>query len=295
MTIQTKDISFVVQGPVHKGRMGKHGEGYSTEECLLSIRRNFPGSKIILSTWKGSNVSSHLYDELVLNEDPGELLFADGSSNINRLLTSTQGGLRKVATPFVCKTRTDVYFKNDRLMKFYEKTHNQFPQKHKYFSKPILVHEKLTKNATFIGTHHFHLSDIFLFGCCDDIYRVFNVPHATGESLSAVNGHNEVYLWKTFRDQQAGACLYEDFLACETIIADSRRLGTWTPFDNKYRYAKLLTVSFRDWKLLYKYHEQKKIWCYSLFFLRSLIKRIGLEFTLTKIRGNLEKLRRRRV
>ena len=40
--ITSRDISVVVQGPIHKGR---------TKKCLQSIRKNLPEAEIILSTW----------------------------------------------------------------------------------------------------------------------------------------------------------------------------------------------------------------------------------------------------
>jgi len=60
--IEDYEISFVVQGLVTK----------DINLCLSSIRRYFPNSEIILSTWK--NIDTKYFfdcDALILNEDPG--------------------------------------------------------------------------------------------------------------------------------------------------------------------------------------------------------------------------------
>ena len=60
--ITSRDISVVVQGPIHKTR---------TKKCLQSIRKNLPAAEIILSTWQNSSVNGMDFDILVANEDPG--------------------------------------------------------------------------------------------------------------------------------------------------------------------------------------------------------------------------------
>ena len=55
--IENRDISVVVQGAVSKE--------YTTK-CLKSIRRNLPGSQIVLSTWEDSDTSGLDYDKLIV-------------------------------------------------------------------------------------------------------------------------------------------------------------------------------------------------------------------------------------
>ncbi len=50
--IDDEAITFVVQGPVQASASRQQIAGI-TEQCLNSIRRFFPKSTIILSTWKG--------------------------------------------------------------------------------------------------------------------------------------------------------------------------------------------------------------------------------------------------
>lgn len=291
MTLSTKQISFIVQGPIQKDCMGKHGRGYSTEECLLSIRRHFPESTIILSTWEGEEVPRFLYDIAIQSRDPGELTFVDGRSNINRLLLSTQRGIERAVTDFVCKTRTDIYFTSDALVHLYRQMQQKFPQQCPHLTLPAIVHEKFTKSALFCKSHHFHISDIFLFGGKRDIADLFSLPQATADRFIAADGHNEVYLWRAFGKSRSISS-YEEFLAKNTCIADSIKLGIWTPFDDRYSYANWLTLSYNDWRILYRYYEQNRGLYWPLFYLKSLAKRIGLELTSFKRRARWEALKR---
>ena len=56
--IQNKDITIVVQGPV---------DPVNTPKCIASIRKYFKGSKIILSTWEGTDTYGLDFDERYRN------------------------------------------------------------------------------------------------------------------------------------------------------------------------------------------------------------------------------------
>ena len=60
--IHSRDISIVVQGAVSP-RL--------TSQSLKQLRKLFPESEIILSTWEDSDTKNLNYDILVLNVDPG--------------------------------------------------------------------------------------------------------------------------------------------------------------------------------------------------------------------------------
>ena len=109
--ITSKELSFVVQGPVHTG-----GE-FSTINACNSIRKYFPDAEIILSTWIGENTEGITYDTLVLSEDPGGFLRWDKVMvNVNRQIVSSYNGIKATGRPYVVKTRTDILFNNDQLL-----------------------------------------------------------------------------------------------------------------------------------------------------------------------------------
>ncbi len=131
--ITSRDISVVVQGPIHKTR---------TKKCLQSIRKNLPEAEIILSTWKGSDISSfeRLYDILVENEDPGNALLRENAgkklyNNLNRQLLSTQEGLKKASRKYAMKLRSDMILADNRFLnsfdRFQKRSENYVLFKHK--------------------------------------------------------------------------------------------------------------------------------------------------------------------
>lgn len=171
MKLNDADLSFVVQGPIVTNSEGKPPV-YSTNEVLLSIRKNFPSAEIVLSTWKNSNVEALLYDLLVLNDDPGPLTINGANYNVNRLIESTVNGLNSCKNDYVVKTRTDIIFTSNALL---TKIKNIIPinGRYKLFQKKILttnfyVRDPLKSNVLY------HPSDILLMGKKNDVLSLFN-------------------------------------------------------------------------------------------------------------------------
>src|SRR4051812_39016207 len=110
LTPQPSEITVVVQGPV----LGKPADPVVeqlTRRCLLSVRRELPQAKIILSTWEGANVTGLSYDALVLSKDPGSVwAMVEGvlvPNNVNRQVLSSLAGVRAADTAYVLKLRSD--------------------------------------------------------------------------------------------------------------------------------------------------------------------------------------------
>ncbi len=106
------DLSFVIQGPVQAAPDRPQAEGI-TAQCLASVRKFFPRSRIILSSWEGQHVAGLDFDELVLSPDPGPVILRGPEGplwkeNLNRQLVSTRNGLRQVKTRRDCKLRSDM-------------------------------------------------------------------------------------------------------------------------------------------------------------------------------------------
>jgi hypothetical protein len=167
------DISFVVQGPIVA--KSSPGEGiYSTRDVLASIRKFFPDSEIILSTWKGSDIEGLIYDELVLSDDPGGFKLGGLTMNYNRLIVSTKTGIQKASRKYVVKTRSDITFTGNQLL---EQLQYITPVKSKYavFNKFVLSTIFYVRNPVKLNLV-FHPSDIFLVGEKEDVLSHFDVP-----------------------------------------------------------------------------------------------------------------------
>lgn len=112
--IEGHEITFVVQGPVQIFD-GRDQPENATELCISSIRKYFPDSTILLSTWHEQDLSGLDFDELVENEDPGPLDYGPIRGNINRQIVSTRNGLQNVKTKWAAKIRSDHFFQRDPL------------------------------------------------------------------------------------------------------------------------------------------------------------------------------------
>lgn len=170
--IVTKDISVVLQGAI---------DNYYTPMAINSIRRYLSGAKIILSTWNEQKIESLDVDEIIINEDPGAPSFekvngAKHCDNRNRLLVSTQGGIRNVSTMYTLKMRSDCILMGDGVVKNFDK----YPRKTgemNIFKKKLVVGEQCSITKLIFGKverpYLFHISDWFCFGLTEDVKTFF--------------------------------------------------------------------------------------------------------------------------
>ena len=169
--IKSKDISVVVQGPIHKGR---------TKKCLQSIRKNLPEAEIILSTWDDNCTTGLDYDILVLNKDPGAVQQNKFKNikfynNMSRMILSTNSGLEKAERKYTLKLRTDCCLENTNFLNMFD----CFPKRidnYKLFEHRIIASTLFSKFA--INEHNiktevpFHLSDWWFFGLTSDVKKL---------------------------------------------------------------------------------------------------------------------------
>lgn len=177
-----------------------------TKKSLAALRKLFPTSKIIFSTWKDSDLTGLDFDEVVENEDPGASVFnipddavpcpdkegfvqyfRNGKkkidkpkcNNVNRMILSVQEGLKKVDSKYVLKIRSDIILKNKNFLKYWDK----FPA---YNGKYKIFEHRIIMNSTFAQFAHvfdegiqllpFHMSDWLHFGLTKDVSLLFSCP-----------------------------------------------------------------------------------------------------------------------
>lgn len=175
--IDTHDISFIVRGK---------NIVLQTEKCINSIRKYFPESKIIFSTYEKENIAKLNFDEVIYSKDPGgEKLPGKEINNINRILLTTKIALETVITKYCVVLRSDMIFDSGKLLK---NIGNNFPKRNKLYtiSKNRLVFYNLfTRKEETIKGHSFpqifYLSDWFVFGLTDDVKNYFNKSSFTKE------------------------------------------------------------------------------------------------------------------
>lgn len=173
--LSSRDVTFVVQGNIR-------GE---IRECMASIRRFFPQSPIVLSTWAGSDISGVDCNEAVFSIDPGGLgdVYLPGNSNkehhpnnINRQIVSSHKGLSIVKTPYAVKTRPDLVFTGTGILNIYnqyERKNYKIDSKWRLFKKRVLM---LYPNNCQWQPLAYYMNDLVLLGCTEDLQEMWNIP-----------------------------------------------------------------------------------------------------------------------
>ncbi|MBZ2190303.1 WavE lipopolysaccharide synthesis family protein [Alcanivorax sp. JB21] len=178
--ISSRDVTVVVQGPVHTFR-GRPQEDGITQRCLASVRHHLPRACLILSTWEGQELSGLDYDELILNPDPGGNIVSyrkDGAArrlNHNRQIVSTVQGLRRVSTPYAMKLRSD----NALLGSGFIDLQQRFTKRCAdmcWLRERVVLANTFTRKFAKGRRVLFHASDFFAFGLAEDVLNLWDLP-----------------------------------------------------------------------------------------------------------------------
>jgi hypothetical protein len=125
MKIKFEEISVIVRGLI-VGAGETDEKKKFTKRALLSVRQHLPGAKIILSTWKGSDVDGLDYDELILNDPPvaPTLLKSDGTLKFmtgNNQIVAMRNGLEKSQQKYTLTMRSDMVLLGTRFIDYFLK------------------------------------------------------------------------------------------------------------------------------------------------------------------------------
>src|SRR5436305_180058 len=107
--ISNKDISIVVQGPI-LNESSLNVTKNMTKLICHRLKKLFPESELILSTWEGVSAQEIPYDKLILNKDPGAVWFNylnhNDINNCNRMIISTLEGIKAASRKYILKVRS---------------------------------------------------------------------------------------------------------------------------------------------------------------------------------------------
>ena len=299
--IKYEDISVVVQGAI---------DPILTKLNLLNIRKFLPRSKIILSTWDGSNLDGLDFDELVLSKDPGGLLhnYCDGVkvNNVNRLIVSSLNGIKVAKSLYVFKIRSDFLLQGNSFLKFFnlfEFVETDFALfEHKILACSYFTRDPNTSNLAY------HPSDIAFFGLKTDLFELFNIDlmKESDEFFFERNGiwerryAPEQFVFISFLENKNRKVLCNNSTAVdkEQIVETERYLASnfvlldWRQFNLKppkkfYNYKKLdhfTCITHVEWKhLYYKYVNSKPNRFAGFNFERIRLNLILLKYRFLKI------------
>ncbi|MDR2429127.1 MAG: WavE lipopolysaccharide synthesis family protein, partial [Candidatus Margulisbacteria bacterium] len=183
MSIDPQDITFVTQGSLKPPSLSVNYEDYLPEnyaaKTIASLRKFCPQAKIILSTWRGEDASELNADEIIYNQDPGAFPYscaADSAlNNVNRQITATASGLKKVKTKYVFKLRTDFCLTGKNFLRYFA-AYNKYEADYKIVKQRLLACAFVTRNPEGLYPYPFHLSDFAFFGLTADLRDLFDIP-----------------------------------------------------------------------------------------------------------------------
>lgn len=180
--IESKDISIVVQGPILS--QSKFGITQKTTQVICErLKKLFPESELILSTWEGESAAGIPYDLALFNSDPGASWFDyynhDNLNNCNRLIISTLAGVKAATRKYVLKVRSDLYLVNKKFLKYFS-LYPAYNEEYKFVKSRIISFSmwSIQGHKTPVFTMHkpFHISDWAYFGYKEDLINLYDVP-----------------------------------------------------------------------------------------------------------------------
>lgn len=181
--INSNEITFVIQGPI-SSYDGRNQNNSVTLKLIHSIRKFYPNSLIVLSSWNNQDeISEYKYivDHLVLSEDPGSIgENPSWFSNINRQIVSTINGLKHSKTRYSAKIRSDFYFVD------YFDFNKYFFAEQNPNSKALLFESKILMCSSkgHYPLYPYYISDWFHFGLTKDLIDLWDVPLATSNDAN---------------------------------------------------------------------------------------------------------------
>lgn len=180
--IEPREISVVAQGPI-VGKPGDPAEERLTAQCLESVRRFLPGAELVLSTWKGADVSGLTYDRLIESDDPGAI-FCDAGQfaprilyNANRQIISTRAGLRAATKPYAVKLRSDMTLTGTGFLDYFRR-YNARNEAWQVLRERVVTGTFYARNPRRRFAYPFHPSDWFYFGLREDVLNIWDIPLA---------------------------------------------------------------------------------------------------------------------
>ena len=209
--LRMENLSFVIQGPFF------NNNEFTTESCASTIRRLFPKSNIIFSTWAEPECKK-FWDLLILNKDPGPggkyyLDQRDALDNVNRQIVSSANGLAQAQTEYSIKIRSDVYFKSSALLHLLEDGKTE-PSEYTFSSNYLITASNLSCNPLTKNTMLFHPCDWFVAGKTSDLIHYFDIPLAPKEYF---NYHRIDHLPPIFQHPIASRYASEQYILTSVI------------------------------------------------------------------------------
>ncbi|MGP4123818.1 MAG: WavE lipopolysaccharide synthesis family protein [Sodalis sp. (in: enterobacteria)] len=255
MRVLLNNVTIVMQG------IAVDNKGIRKEiiNNIRRVRKSFPLSKVIISTWQMQPALKIQFDKLahylgvsyILNDDPGAIIKIEGGtkyiSNVNRMIVSSFYGISLAETTFVIKMRTDSYFTSNDIIGMIEKyiINDRFEREIDYsvFNHRVINYNLFCRNAKGYLPYLFHPGDILFCGYKEDVMRIFDIALADDKifkisrigCLYAIMDYvPEQYIWvKCIEKHKKIAVFHGNSKSEKRLIVESERyyMNNFIPFN----------------------------------------------------------------
>lgn len=196
--ISDSELSIIFQGKLY------YGKSCSIDDVIKSARNLFPNAELILSTWKGEEITDdtrNILDAIILNDDPGDKTQKGKPLNINRQIVSSLSGLKLSTRKYSIKTRTDMIFRTDNILsllsqKIQKERIYKVSENYVFVSdittrtylKPNRLQQFSHKSLTYMP---FWVCDFLYAGLTEDVTNIFDIPLYPDEYLTGFDINNQ--------------------------------------------------------------------------------------------------------
>ena len=282
-----KLISIIFQGPI------VNFKGVNvTKKAIETSMKIFPNAEIILSTWENETLSdlNHLPIKIILNEDPGSGLRKYNPKtyhNVNRIIVSSINGIKAASNELVIKCRSDIIFKNNNSIEFFDKFHD-YNNEITFLDQRVVVSNQTSINVKYGPPLLYHLCDWFYLGTKADLIKIFDIKLMPSEyedyyyynekPENRIDKNNlsrymvEDYIISTFLKKYTTIIhqyycdfsileylKFEKILANNFIVVDNKRLGIYAyKYHNVAKKYLWKSYTFFEWKKIYYEYAVKK-------------------------------------
>jgi len=229
-----------------------------TLESVKLYHRHYPSATIILSTWKGEDVSGFepfLGERFLILQSTKPSI--PGPHNINMQIVSTKTGIDKAVEKgflYVLKTRADQRLYGIETLRFMRNLLNFFPVKGQTSQKQRMV-------STASGTSKvwaYHFSDLVMFGNALDMQKYWEVNLTETSSIKGFVPEQYLltqYLAKTGWEVKDTLDDFMGALGARCIIVDNEAIDAywpkyaaiWREYRLKNYFSPRLEINFKTW------------------------------------------------
>ncbi|MBJ3817092.1 hypothetical protein F9C28_19995 [Shimwellia pseudoproteus] len=223
--LDTRNLSVLFSGSEYKE--------FDIHYSVDSVRKNFPGCEVLLSTndigFYQKSLKKNIFDKIVFCEVGDELpcIKAPGmidksnfvNNNINKQVPTCLAGINAATHDVVLKIRTDQYLLNSNVLKFWNML-TDVPKRNAEKQGRIITTSVFSLNPRFRERILYHIADMMQFGYKSDLINYYSCPEYPFEYSVwyEYNKHNKYSTFeeKLFRSRYA----VEQWLSLNYIFSD---------------------------------------------------------------------------